>query len=260
VPLPTSNFSRKPTIAVIDDEGFGYADRLSLSLDDEAIVCDAMEAGARADRVRDADILVTEEWLPDFDVSSWLKFVQIVSAGYEHLDPTLLKTAPWTLAHAGGAAAVPVAEWCIGMMRYFSRRFGDILAHQQTRSWYTSRMKEMTSRTLRGQVVGIVGYGAIGREVARMCHALGMRIHASRGRSGAKQSLMYISPGTGDPDGMLPEQWFALADLPSAVEQFDFIVLGLRDTDQTRDVIERSVLSRCKPGCVLINPSRVAGG
>ncbi len=246
-----------PTVAVIDEIKFGTADQLCQIVGDRAQVIDATSPSHRYEICQTADILVTESWLPSLSESPQLKYIQLLSVGYEHIDFASLPP-DWIVTHSGGASAVPIAEWCLGMMLYFSHRFADINNYQRARSWYSNRISDMTSQTLRNKTVGIIGYGAIGRELARQCKSMGMAIHATLGRSGKAQPPAYRTQSTGDPDGQLPEEWFSLSELKSVIHKFDFIVLGLRDSDNTKNLIDEAMLKRCRPDSVLINPSRGA--
>ncbi|HEX7009399.1 MAG TPA: D-2-hydroxyacid dehydrogenase [Phycisphaeraceae bacterium] len=243
-------------VAVIDKEESNLAEQLAGRLGPAVQVLDATAHQVRDEYVREAQVLVTEAWLPEPAAAPRLQMIQLISAGYEHLDPAWLRSAPWPVAHAAGAAAVPIAEWCLGMMLHFGHRLDDLLARQRARAWPTDRIRQMSARVLHGRVVGIAGYGAVGRQVARLCQAMGMRICASLGRCGKAQRLTYTTPGTGDPEGRLPDHWFHLDALADVVGQLDYLILGLRHTPQTHGLINRHLLSRCKPGMVLINPAR----
>ena len=106
-------------------------------------------------------------------------------------------------------------------MIFHSHRFRDILAYEANRSWYQDRIRDMTCSVLRNKVIGILGYGLIGREVARLCQAFGMKVHASLGRGGKSQTLSYRTQGTGDPEDSIPERWFQLSEFPKVASSFE---------------------------------------
>ncbi|OAA69640.1 NAD(P)-binding domain protein [Cordyceps fumosorosea ARSEF 2679] len=89
---------------------------------------------------------------------------------------------------------------------------------------------------------GILGYGSVGRQVARVCKAVGMTVHAytlhPRRTPSSRRDPSYAPPGLGDPDGLLPDRWFAgasAAELHAFLSSgLDLLVVALPLTPQTR--------------------------
>jgi phosphoglycerate dehydrogenase-like enzyme len=108
--------------------------------------------------------------------------------------------------------------------------------------------------------VGIVGYGAIGREIARLCKGLGLRVMATK-RTAASSTKYdgYAAPGTGDPDGVLPDAFFAL-DQPNQLHQLlnqsDVVILLVPMTEATRHIMGADELAQMKRDALLINIGR----
>ena len=73
-----------------------------------------------------------------------------------------------------------------------------------------ARYKLFQPVELRGATLGVVGYGSIGRETARLARALGMRVLACKRDPARKADTGWMVPGTGDPEGILPERYYAL--------------------------------------------------
>ena len=73
-----------------------------------------------------------------------------------------------------------------------------------------------SNRDFVGQRLGVLGYGSIGRQVARVCSAMGMSVIAYtahlRTTPESKKDNGFIVPGTGDPDGEIPEAWYGGLD------------------------------------------------
>ena len=109
------------------------------------------------------------------------------------------------MTNARGVYAVPIGEYVSGMV---------LRIHQPTTTWTRrpgrpSLADERAADSLemvRGRTAVIAGYGSIGREVARQLSALGMRIVAVKPRPEIRADTGYCVPGTGDPDGSIPER------------------------------------------------------
>ena len=244
-----------PNIAVVIQES-DIGARLLADPPSGVKIIECTDHDTRLDRLTQADALITESWAPVPNQAPNLQWIQLLSVGYDHLDQAVLSHPGWSITHGGGASAVPIAEWCVGMMLRFAHRFDDIANYQRHRSWWSDRIRDMTSTTLRNAVVGILGYGAIGQEVARQCAVLGMQVHASLGRHGKKRADTFAVAGTGDPNGKVPVQWFAMDQFAEAVGAFDYLVLSLRSTAATENIINKNILGRCKNTAILINPAR----
>jgi len=109
---------------------------------------------------------------------------------------------------------------------------------------------------LRGQTLGIAGYGSIGRELARMARSLGMTVLAT------KRDLMnlrdddYTEPSTGDPAGDIPDRLYPAEALGSMARDCDFLVSTLPLTDATREILNAATLALMKPTATIINTAR----
>ena len=138
---------------------------------------------------------------------------------------------------SAGAAAVTIAEQVLCFMLMFSRRMPLALSQQKQRLWQRYAGGEML-----GCTVGIIGLGAIGREVARRCKCLGLHVVATK-RDPSRHD--------GSADEVLPADAY-----PSVMERADFLVLCCPITDATRLIINPETLGRMKPSAYLINVAR----
>ena len=218
----------------------------------ELISCESADHMPREEEVE----AVIGYWVPTGSIPPKLRWICWPNAGVEDVPEPIWKNRQWELTHGGGPGAVSISEWTITSMLFFAHRFRDILRYESERAWHSNRVKDMTAGVLRNATVGILGYGAIGREVARLCKAFGMQVHASLGVHGRRQVPTYRTPGTGDPDGVLPDQWFKREEFGERLPEWDYLVLGLRVTARTRYIIDSETLQCCKPSAVLINPAR----
>lgn len=145
------------------------------------------------------------------------------------------------LCNASGAHARPIAEWVLMLMLAFSKRVPALLDLKARRAWVDHRSDEIGGKT-----VGIVGPGQIGREVARLARAAGMRTLAVRRRAGGPQAsaVEHI-------DTVYPRE--RLGDMAA---EADFLVVTAPLTDETHGLIGRAALARLKPTAYLINVGR----
>ncbi|HLY32720.1 MAG TPA: D-2-hydroxyacid dehydrogenase [Ktedonobacterales bacterium] len=161
---------------------------------------------------------------------------QVFRAGLPQSAPNLLITT------ASGIHAVPISEYVLSVMLMWVRQWTRLIALQHEREW--PQQGRVLGGELAGATLGIIGLGSIGRRIAQLGHALGMRVVAQR--RGA-------TPGQSDPDAdeLLPPD--RLADL---LAQADFVVISAPNTPETRHLIDATRLRQMKHSAVLINIAR----
>jgi phosphoglycerate dehydrogenase-like enzyme len=172
-----------------------------------------------------------------------LRWIHTGAAGVSSLlHPELIKR-DIVLTNSAGIHAPPIAETVLGMMLHFARGLDHAVRAQQRAEWRPDAYESGESgiRELAGATVGIVGYGGIGREIARRARALDMHIAALRRTPAPGDSAEVI---TGDD---------ALGQL---LANSDIVVLCVPATEQTRGMIGRDELARMQSGAVLINVAR----
>jgi phosphoglycerate dehydrogenase-like enzyme len=209
------------------------------------------------------DIMYSTSQLPEPEQVPRLRWVQLHSAGIDNL-----RTHPLMLADnvrfttSSGIHAVQMAEYCLGMMLAFNLKIPTMLKYQARSEWQNRPPNSSDAHDLynphelRGQTLGIAGYGSIGRELARIARAMGMTVLAT------KRDLMnlrdddFTEPGTGDPTGDIPDRLYPAEALASMVRECDFVVSTLPLTDATEHQFNAAVLAQMKPTAVLINVGR----
>lgn len=192
----------------------------------------------------------------DFSVAPRLKWVQLHSAGINHLTNHPILASDIRITTASGIHAVPIGEFAITMMLALARRVPRMVRMQDGGEWAKERWKTFLGIELRGQTLGIVGYGSIGREAARIAkNGFAMRVLAMT-RSGNKQDRGYAEPGVGDPEGKLPDAWFTREQLRDVLAQSDFVLVSAPLTDETRRMIGERELHTMKPTAFIVNIAR----
>ena len=204
-----------------------------------AIGQDAVDLVARAP---DADVLFyctggRERLETAFNGLRRLRWVHSRWAGLDGLLFPALAQSPVLLTNSRGVFSRTLAEFSIGAILHFAKDFARMRRQQAARRWEPFVVEEVHGRAL-----GVVGYGDIGRAVARRGRALGMRILALR-RGGA-------------PEDELVDQAFPPEELLALVARADYLVLALPLTPETRGLIGAAEFAAMKPSAVLINVGR----
>ncbi len=182
-----------------------------------------------------------------------LKMIQISSAGYTQLIGQKFEERDVTACNALGVFDVPIGEWNIAMMINLGRDLRRIIRNQESQVW---ERPAAFQNEIRGGVVGIWGYGGIGRETARLAKALGMKVHVLT-RNGLKaRKNIYCVPGTGDPDAILPDRVFLMEEKESFLNGLDYLILAIPQTENTKGIMGEAELRMLKKTAFLLNPAR----
>lgn len=177
-------------------------------------------------------------------------WVALSSAGAEHVVEQPWARAPHApiITTANGVHAVPISEHVFSGMLLWARRWPEMLELQREHRWPEGSFysNELVGRELDGATLLIVGLGAIGRRVATLGRAFGMRTLATR-RS--------ASSGASDPD---VDALYPMEQLDEALEQANYIVLAVPSTPETQGLINAERLAHARPGALLVNIARGA--
>jgi phosphoglycerate dehydrogenase-like enzyme len=141
-----------------------------------------------------------------------------------------------------------MAEWAFGAWISHEHRFGFYAEQQRAATWGSKPSLSTPIKDAMGRRMGIVGYGAIGRQCARLAQAFGMEVYAytksPRPTPESRKHVGYFVQGTGDVDGLIPTKWFS----GDSVEEFlaqelDVLILCLPLNNGTRHLLGRSQFS-----------------
>jgi phosphoglycerate dehydrogenase-like enzyme len=176
-------------------------------------------------------------------LSPRLAWAHHTQAGVSNLAGTDLWSSDVTLTSSRGAvAATAIAEYAVAAAAYFARGLHEA-ARQKAAGQFSAEGYQLL--TLRGATMGVIGLGGIGREVARLARAAGMRI------IGTRRSVTAPLHDANEADLVLPADRI----LEVAAES-DFLVICSQLTAETYGFINASVFAAMKPGAVLINVAR----
>lgn len=178
---------------------------------------------------RSATLVVTFRHLPDPEDAGNIKIIHTVSAGLDHLlSHPILQNTSIPITTSSGIHGPPVAEWTVMNWLASARKYIHTYESQKQHHWADINEYMPVVSDQVGKKVGILGYGSIGRQIARISAALGMTVHAytasPRPTPASRRDTHYVVPGTGDADGLIPISWNHGLDKESI---HSFLSLGL---------------------------------
>lgn len=203
------------------------------------------------------EVLYTDRVLPPANLVPNLKWLQFHFAGIDFASGNELLQAPEIkLTTMSGTSASQAGEYVLMMMLALGHKLPEMLSLQEKHEWPRDRWERFNPQELRDSTVGLIGYGSIGRQVARLLQPFGVRILAAKRDVMHPEDHGYIPDGLGDPGGDYFTRLYPIQALKSMLKESDFIVVCTPLTAETRNLVGEAELAVCKPGAYLINPSR----
>ena len=197
------------------------------------------DAATLVERMKDAEVVIVSNIPIPAEVLSQcpkLSFLNVAFTGLDHIDMEYCKSHDIMVKNASGYATEAVAELSIGLMIDVLRKITFLdgsIRKGGVRGAFLGR-------ELRGKTVGIVGTGAIGTRTVELLKAFGCRVIAwSRTH---KPEVMNLG--------------VAYVTLEGLMRDSDIISLHVPLTNETKHLINRDMLSLCKPTAILINTAR----
>jgi len=176
--------------------------------------------------------------------ASKLKWIHSTAAGVAQLMYPELRDSGILVTNPSGIFSVPMAEHTMGLLLALARNFPDSVRHQDHAHWSQQELwdKPQHLTEINGKVLLIVGYGSIGREVAKRARAFEMRVW------GVTRS--------GEGDRTHAEKIFAAAKLREALPEADYVLIAAPETAETRHLMGATEIAKMKRGARLINVGR----
>ncbi len=241
-------FEGRATIVVPGDEPLQIAGSPHLSklepYGDVVIHSDRPQSSAdKAERAKDADVIMNTRGAvtwgeEEFSRLPKLKLIATCSIGTDMIDLEAARRRGITVCNQPGRTAPVVAEHMFGLMFAAAKRAAFLTAGMKAGQW-----PRKDNVMLQGKILGVVGTGAIGAEMARLAGAIGMEViawtfHPSRERA-KKLGLRYV-------------------ELDELLETADVVSLHVALTEDTKNLIGKRELNLMKPGALLLNGARGA--
>lgn len=198
------------------------------------------------DDLRDAEIIFTISLRPEqLRLTRNLRWVHAPSAAVHQLLSPELVNSDVIVTNSREVHGPVVAEHVMGLLFALAKKIPQAVSLQHKHIWGQESMWRagMRPRELAGATLGLIGVGSIGRRVAEMASALGMRVIAVR---------EHVEKGS--PPGV--EAVFAPSAIDEMLKQSDYVVLAAPLIGSTRGLIDAARLAAMKPEACLINVGR----
>lgn len=203
------------------------------------------------------EILFTDHVLPTLGKAKNLKWIQFQSSGIDRwVDAPILTKTGILITTLSGAAVSQMAEHAIMMMLALGHKMPAMSISQRKSEWPKDRLERFIPLELRDSTVGIVGYGSVGRQIARLLEPFGTTVLATKRDARTPQDNGYALEGLGDSGGNLVHRLYPAEALKSMMKLSDFIVVAVPLTKMTQGFINASIFTSIKPGAYLIDISR----
>ena len=191
----------------------------------------------------EVEVLVTE--FPDFNLetASYLKWVHWWGTGIECFRDKPIMHSDVVLTNASGVSSKPIAEYVLSQMVSLSRDFPRMMRDHKEHFWNKDYFLEFRRPELRDKTLGIVGFGSIGREIARLAQSFGMSVIATRRSLASRENKGEVE--------VLPKN-----ELKQLLAASDFVALSVPLTSETEGLIGEEELRTMKPTAYLVNITR----
>ncbi len=195
------------------------------------------------DRIRDAQIVICNKTLigkREIDCASELKCILLFATGYNNIDIEYARERGIAVCNAGQYSTYAVAQHTFALiLRQASRvaEFSDFVAEG---GWIRSPLFssfEFSTCELYEKTLGIIGYGSIGRAVADIALAFGMKV--------------IVSTRTPKNDGRVE-----FVSFDELLERSDYISAHCPLTDKTANLFDAKAFEKCRDGAFFVNTSR----
>ena len=173
----------------------------------------------------------------DIEKFTNLKYIQIISAGYDRVPMDYVRTHGIKINNARGVYRVPMAEYVLGNVLYLYRQAAAFAGSQKLHQW----QKRTGLLELFEKNVCIVGCGSIGTECAKRFEAFGC--HVTGVATKARMEEHY-------------EKIVGIEDLGEALANTDIVVLALPLMESTKGLMNAEMFAKMKQGAILVNVAR----
>jgi D-2-hydroxyacid dehydrogenase (NADP+) len=171
------------------------------------------------------------------DAAPRLKWIQAITAGVDELPLAEIARRGIRLTNGRGIHTIHMAEYAVAAMINLARGFHQMFRNQLQKKW----VRAVPQGQISGATVGIVGLGAIGREIARKAAFMGMRVIGVKRTPGPVAHVAAV---------------YGPEDMARVGRQSDYVINLLPSTPATARLIDRRFFEAMKPTASFINMGR----
>lgn len=205
------------------------------------------------------EVLYTDILVPNPVKTPNLRWVQYHYAGIDFIQNTpLTEKTEIRLTTMSGASAIQEGEYILMSLLALGHHMPELMMNRAKREWPADRWERFAPRELQGATVGLVGYGSIAREAARMLQPFGCKILAAKKDAMRPEDNGYSIEGHGDPQGNYFHRLYPIEALNTMLKECDFVVVTLPLTRETHKIFGEEEFHAMKPGAFLVHISRGA--
>jgi phosphoglycerate dehydrogenase-like enzyme len=167
-----------------------------------------------------------------------LKWIMVASAGLDKMPLTSIKNRDILVTNARGVHKIPMAEYTMAVLLQYAKNTNLLVSYQDVETWYKT---PFPINELYGKTIVILGVGAIGERIAKLCNAFEMKV---------------LGVNRGGKENTYIEKVYTIDTMDEAFKEADYIVSVLPSTAETRYIINESHIEVMKSGSVFINIGR----
>ena len=172
-----------------------------------------------------------------------LKWIQLGNAGVDNCMYDEVIKSKIIITNSRGINSIPVAEYVMSAILFFSKNLNKCIDFKNNKIWSQWEIAK-TNETLENKILGIIGYGSIGKEIAKRAKKFNMKIYATRRLQKNRLSNKNV-------DLLLP-----LCEIDYLLNHSDYIVIACPLTYLTRNLINKKKINIMNSNSILINVSR----
>jgi len=208
---------------------------------DIIVLSDGLGQPGEREAFANAEVIVGTGLNPNHTRPERLRFYQVAAAGYDGVDLSLLPGSVPVCNCFGHE--VGIAEYVMGGLLAIRTRLVEADRRLRERDWtFQAGRPAGLHRELTGTALGIVGYGHIGKAIARRAKAFDLAVHvANRGQIGEDEFV---------------DRYWPLDRLGEFMESVDAVVVSLPLTPTTTSLIDGALFGRMKQDAIIVNVGR----